>query len=96
MLFPIYALLYEAFDPKTAHALKRKFEYHYTPRKASWLNVVEIELSIIAKQCLIVASEYHTACQKLKSFTRQRNRVRATIRRASQPLRLELNCRATM
>jgi len=43
---------YQAFDPETARQLKRKFEYHYTPTNASWLNMAEIELSALSKQCL--------------------------------------------
>jgi hypothetical protein len=43
---------YQAFDPETARQLKQKFEYHYTPTNASWLNMAEIELSAISKQCL--------------------------------------------
>jgi hypothetical protein len=44
--------LYEILSPEAAFALAGRFEMHYTPTKASWLNMVEIELSILAKQCL--------------------------------------------
>jgi hypothetical protein len=43
---------YRAFDAESARQLKRKFEFHYTPKNASWLNMAEIELSAIARQCL--------------------------------------------
>lgn len=43
---------YQAFEPEEARHLKQKFEYHYTPTNASWLNMAEIELSAISKQCL--------------------------------------------
>jgi hypothetical protein len=43
---------YRAFDAETARQLKHKFAYHYTPTNASWLNMAEIELSAISKQCL--------------------------------------------
>jgi hypothetical protein len=46
------ASLYETFPPEEAHRLARKIEIHYTPRNGSWLNVAEIELSILAGQCL--------------------------------------------
>ena len=71
---------YETFAPETAHALKNKFEYHYTPKKASWLNMVEIELSIVAKQCLDrrIPSMDQLA-REVKRFVRQRNRARATV-----------------
>ena len=43
---------YETFDAMGAFRLARQFEMHYTPKKASWLNMVEIELSALSKQCL--------------------------------------------
>ena len=43
---------YQAFDPETARQLKRKFDYHYTPTNGSWLNMAELELAAISKQCL--------------------------------------------
>ena len=43
---------YQTFDPETAWALKQRFEFHATPIHASWLNMAEIELSAIARQCL--------------------------------------------
>lgn len=43
---------YQAFDPATAWALKQRFEFHPTPPHASWLNMAEIELSALARQCL--------------------------------------------
>jgi hypothetical protein len=46
------ASLYEAFPAEVAHALARRLEIHYTPRSGSWLNVAEIELSALARQCL--------------------------------------------
>jgi hypothetical protein len=46
------ASLYETFPAAEAHRLARKLEIHYTPRNGSWLNVAEIELSVLAEQCL--------------------------------------------
>jgi hypothetical protein len=46
------ASLYETFPPEEAHRLARKLQIHYTPRNGSWLNVAEIELSVLAEQCL--------------------------------------------
>lgn len=46
------AALYEAFTPAEAHRIARKLEWHYTPKHGSWLNMVEIELSVLATQCL--------------------------------------------
>jgi DDE superfamily endonuclease len=46
------ASLYEAFPAEAAHRLARRLEIHYTPRNGSWLNVAEIELSVLSRQCL--------------------------------------------
>jgi hypothetical protein len=46
------ASLYEAFEPAGARRLSERFEIHYTPKHGSWLNVAEIELSVLARQCL--------------------------------------------
>jgi transposase len=46
------ASFYEAFPPKTAYTLSQKFEFHYTPKHGSWLNIAEAELSSLAIQCL--------------------------------------------
>jgi len=44
--------LYQAFAPEDARQLKQKIEYHYTPTNGSWLNMAELELSAISRQCL--------------------------------------------
>jgi len=46
------ASLYEAFPPEKAYALARRLEIHHTPKHGSWLNIAEIELSCMTKQCL--------------------------------------------
>ncbi len=46
------ASLYEAFPPAEAKRLADKLEIHYTPKHGSWLNMAEIELSVVAEQCL--------------------------------------------
>ena len=46
------AALYEAFEPAEAHRLAQRFAWHYTPKHGSWLNVAEMELSVLARQCL--------------------------------------------
>jgi hypothetical protein len=46
------ASLYAAFPAEQAHRLARRLEINYTPRNGSWLNVAEIELSILSRQCL--------------------------------------------
>lgn len=44
--------LYEAFEPAKAHALAQRLEIHHTPKHGSWLNIAEIELSTLTRQCL--------------------------------------------
>ena len=44
--------LYEAFEPAQARRLAAKLEWHYTPKHGSWLNMAEVELAALAKQCL--------------------------------------------
>ena len=46
------ASFYEAFDPAEAKRLTDKLEIHYTPKHGSWLNIAEIELSALSRQCL--------------------------------------------
>ena len=46
------ASLYEAFEPGRAFALAQRLEIHHTPKHGSWLNIAEIELSVLARQCL--------------------------------------------
>ena len=46
------AALYEAFAPAEARRIYEKLEIHYTPKHGSWLNMAEIELSVLARQCL--------------------------------------------
>jgi DDE superfamily endonuclease len=46
------ASLYEAFDPEKARRLAEKLEIHHTPKHGSWLNMAEIELSVLSRQCL--------------------------------------------
>lgn len=44
--------LYEAFPPEEAWRLRQRLELHHTPKHGSWLNIAEIELSVLTKQCL--------------------------------------------
>ena len=46
------ASLYEAFPPEEARRILRRLEFHYTPKHGSWLNMAEIELSVLGRQCL--------------------------------------------
>jgi hypothetical protein len=44
--------LYERYSPEEAHRINSKIEWHHTPEHASWLNMAEIQLSVLARQCL--------------------------------------------
>ena len=46
------ASLYKTFTPEEAHRILERLEIHYTPKHGSWLNMAEIEFSILSKQCL--------------------------------------------
>lgn len=46
------ASFYEAFKPEDARRLASRFEFHFTPKHGSWLNMAEIELSVLSRQCL--------------------------------------------
>ncbi len=71
---------YEAFPADEAFTLSQRFEMVYTPKKASWLNMAEIELSALSKQCLDrrIAGMRRLAVE-VGSWTRRRNRLKATI-----------------
>jgi len=47
-----YAALYETFEPQEARRIARKLEFHYTPKHGSWLNMAEIEFSVMSRQVL--------------------------------------------
>ena len=46
------ASLYEAFEPAEARRIVERFEWHYTPKHGSWLNLAESELAVLTSQCL--------------------------------------------
>src|SRR5262245_7141298 len=47
------AALYQTFPPEEARRILAKLEFHYTPKHGSWLNMAEIEFSVLSRQCLI-------------------------------------------
>jgi len=67
---------YENLPASEARELTTRFEFHYTPKKASWLNMAEMELSALSRQCLsrrIPAIE--TLSQELESIVKERNKL---------------------
>jgi transposase len=74
------AALYAAFPPAEARRILRVLEFHYTPKHASWLNMVEIEIGVLVRQCLDRRiSDRTTLRQEIAAWTRQRNDARARI-----------------
>ena len=72
---------YEAFDPQEARRLCQRFEFHYTPKHGSWLNMAETELSILARQCLNRRiSDQVTLKKEVKAWEQERNQKCSTIR----------------
>jgi len=75
------AALYEAFEPKEARRLSEKLEIHYTPKHGSWLNMAEIELSVLARQCLgdRRIPERGTLAEEVGAWEAERNASESTI-----------------
>lgn len=68
------AALYKAFEPDQARRLARRLELHYTPKHGSWLNIAEIELSVLSRQCLDARiPDEETLKMKTKAWERARN-----------------------
>jgi len=71
---------YEAFSPEEAFMLAKRFEYHYTPKKGSWLNMAEIELSALSKQCLDRRiADMNKLSDEVGSWERDRNEIGVTV-----------------
>ena len=75
------ASLYEAFAPAEAARIRARFEFHFTPRHGSWLNIAEIELSALARGCLArrIPDRATLACE-LRAWERARNLSTRSIR----------------
>jgi hypothetical protein len=74
------ASLYEAFEPAEARRILRKIKFHYTPKHGSWLNMAEIELSILQRQCLARRlPDEATLKQEIATWEERRNEQKATI-----------------
>lgn len=74
------ASFYKVFKPAEAFALAQRFELHYTPKNASWLNMAEIELAALAKQCFDRRiPDMETLEREAKAWTEKRNRKGITV-----------------
>lgn len=74
------AALYEAFAPAEARRIVKKLAFHYTPKHGSWLNMAEIELSVLQRQCLDRRiPDQATLKAEIAAWEQQRNEEKATI-----------------
>jgi transposase len=73
--------LYQSFGPGEARRLLRRLEFHYVPKHASWLNMVEIEIGVLKRQCLDRRiADKATLVREIASWQRARNESRARVR----------------
>lgn len=72
--------MYEAFEPALARRIARRVQFHYTPKHGSWLNMAEIEWSVLQQQCLDrrIPDEV-TLRREIAAWETQRNAEKATI-----------------
>jgi len=88
------ASLYEAFPPAEVRRIVKRLEFHHTPKHGSWLNMAEIEFSVLARSCLKrrLPNEA-TLCREIQALVRERNAAQATInwRFTAQDARVKLH-----
>jgi DDE superfamily endonuclease len=74
------ASLYEAFPPEEARRLIAKLEVHYTPKHGSWLNMAEIELGVLRRQCLDRrVPDFSTLIDEVAVWQSDRNAVQVKV-----------------
>jgi len=74
------AALYAAFPAKEAHRIVQRLRLHFTPKHGSWLNMAEIELSVLARQALADRiPDKETLIQEVQAWEHQRNHSGATV-----------------
>ena len=73
--------LYEAFVPAEARRILRRLEFHFTPKHASWLNMVECEISVLQRQCLgRRIDDPKRLRNEIAAWQKRRNKTRARIK----------------
>jgi DDE superfamily endonuclease len=73
--------IYDTFPAHEARRVLKRLEFHYTPRHASWLNMVEIEIGVLRSQCLDRRIEdKKTLIAEIAAWQRRRNREKARIK----------------
>jgi hypothetical protein len=74
------ASLYAAYPPDEARRLASKLEWHYTPKHASWLDMAELELSVLVRQCLARRwPDLNTLKREVAAWVHSRNSEQSTI-----------------
>jgi hypothetical protein len=74
------AALYQAFPPAEAWRILEKLEWHFTPKHGSWLNIAELELSVLQRQCLDRRiPDVPTLEREVRAWVQQRNAERTTV-----------------
>ena len=72
--------LYKAFDTQEAERIAEKLQFHYTPKHGSWLNMAEIEFSVLRRQCLCRRiPDQQTLTREVQAWQNRRNQQRATV-----------------
>ena len=87
------AALYEAFAPAEARRIMQKLEWHYTPKHGSWLDMAEIELSVLQRQCLDRRiPDQETLKREVAAWEQKRNQdaVQANWRFTTEDARIKL------
>ena len=89
------ASLYETFPAAEARRIGRKLEFHHTPKHGSWLNMAEIEFSVLARACLRRRNGDEDSLERaVSACVSERNAIGATInwRFTAQDARRKLHC----
>jgi hypothetical protein len=74
------AAFYETFPPEQARRLTKKLEFHYTPEHSSWLNMAEVEISVLTGQCLDRRlGNQEIIAREVAAWEAERNNSKATI-----------------
>ena len=84
--------MYKAFEADEADRIAEKLEFHYTPKHGSWLNMAEIEFSVLRRQCLSRRIDQETLKREVQAWQDRRNQQRATVkwRFTTQDARIKL------
>lgn len=74
------ASLYEVFEPSEARRLLDRLQFNYTPKHGSWLNMAEIELNVLSRQCLDRRiPDKETLTTEVAAWQQRRNNVNAKV-----------------